>query len=770
MKNTTFYIFILILVASIFASCTPQVGGSGLRSKSSSSQNISGSNIALGYGFILPDNPIILSGNANLDPNTDLNQFLTPQFVSGYGFLKTTSPTCDQPSSGNIYPIGEIHPCYQVSAVDTAPTPLQTADGKWAYNVTTPQFLQVNTYFHLTKIYNLFFSHLDADQMLPAYNSSPYDSSLLPSSTLRYSSKALRAYADCNVADNAFFEPSLFTLCFGFLSGNSNMKFAQDSSIIYHETGHFLQKIQLNSRNLTTATPANPTVDMGNVFYNEAGALGEGLSDYYSYFVNKRPHLGEWAAGRILNASRPMTESDPLHAAGISTDPSQRLSYPQWLDYDPNYPLTPVEDVHYSGMIISHYLVALTLDLENSCGLSADNATSKVIHLISETLAELGDLTTKGTNNGPVGKINYNVANAKDWFRINNPINYRSFAQTFAKNLLQTSTAVNDCNGGHYSQDQIESILDEYGLLLFRTYNQKRNFADPLVLANNNTVVSSLNRKKSVLISKTLIKLDPTPNASAAFVVDSQSQIAQTIASLEAAGIINSSDLSATDASLPYNNGNSRVSPGEVVAISPNIYNDSNATMGGIQILANDWDHVSPAGNPYIFEQWPLATEGGVAAPATTTTNMTPVCLIQSPAANGSATSWITQKAFRLKVALDKTMCLNPADDKDCFIRAIKGTDQANFSKLSPKSNYGTTLTDPTTKSPHGLEWGNIILMQVSKNVPPGTVVNCRLRARFTNCEDCYHDPNRQNYDYKDLDYNGAAPFKIIQLQFSIID
>jgi hypothetical protein len=77
---------------------------------------------------------------------------------------------------------------------------------------------------------------------------------------------------------------------------------------------------------------------------------------------------------------------------------------------------------------------------------------------------------------------------------------------------------------------------------------------------------------------------------------------------------------------------------------------------------------------------------------------------------------------------------------------------------------------NPTVAYPIG--WSNVILFQVSKQIPPGTVVNCRLRARFTNCEDCYHDQKaaRANYDYLDLDYNGADPFKVINLKFSIID
>lgn len=769
MKKFGSYIFFILLSGILFSACTPQTGSSGLRAKNTTVQGISGAKLSLGQGFVLRDNPIIVSGNTNLDPNSDLNSYLSPAMITSSGYLKSTSATCDTQvvvNNSTVYSANQLAPCFQVSATQLSNTPLQTSDGKWAYNYNTAEFLEVNTYYHINKINDNFFGYLNNDLYSLGLNGS-FDSAIATGGNLRFTSKPLQIYANCDVGDNASFDPAPFTLCFGYLTSNSNMKFAQDPTIIYHEAGHYIQKLQLNMRNTTAATPQNPQVDMGSVFYNEAGAIGEGLSDFYSYFVNERPHVGEWAAGRILSASRPATENDPLHAAGISTDPSQRLSYPNFLDYDPNYPQVPVEDVHNSGMIISHYLTALSEDLKTSCNMSLSDANRKISFLISQSLSELGDLTTQGTNAGALGKINYTTASALDWFRINNPITYRSFAQTFAKNLYTYSQSTSDCNGSHYTQDKIEMLLDDYGLLLFRTYNQKRNAADPTT--NPNTLVNSINRRKSILISKNLIKLDPTTNASTAFVIDSQSQISETITQLVAAGVVSSGDLVQTDTTLPYNNGNSRISPGEVIALSPNIYNDSNAIMGGIQILANDWDHVSATGAPYIFDQWPLKAEGGV-DPGAVSANATPICLIQSKSTSGTATQWITQKAYRQKVAVDQSMCLDPQNDKDCFIRALKGVDQAYFSKLSPKSTFAKTLTDTTTNTPHPLAWSNVLLFQVSKHTPPGTVVNCRMRARFTNCEDCYHDPLRQNYDYKDIEYNGANPYKVIRLQFSIID
>lgn len=765
-KVSNIFLSSLLIFGILFSSCTPNLGSSGLRGRTT--QNVSSASLALGQGFILADNPVILSGNANLDPNSDLNSLVSGAYITNKGFLTGAAP-CDG-----------LLPCFEVLATKTSLTALQTVDGKWGYAANTPEFLQTNTYFHMAKTTDLFFANLAASQTFT--NRLGYDSAI-PNTTLTFRTEPLHSYANCEVADNAGFDYAKFTLCFGYLAANSNVKFAQDSTIIYHEMGHFYQKLQLNFRNPVPVTGAMQA-DMGNVFYTEAGALGEGISDFYSYYVNGRSHLGEWAAGRILHASRPISEADALHAPGISTDPSQRLNYPTFLNYEPNNALVPIEDIHNAGMIISHYLVALSQDFQSYCLMPTQAANNMVTHLLNETLAELGDLTTKGTNGGAVGKINYKTTYAKDWFRVNNPINYRSFAQTFAKNLYQNMQTIASCNGAFYGKDRIETLLDDYGLLLFRTYNQNRNLADPATKMN--ITVAATNRRKSTLISKTLLKLDPTPGASAAFIIDAQNQIADGVASLASTGTI-LSDLSQTPSGFPFNNGNGRVSPGEVVGIGINLYNDSNSTMGGIQVLANDWNHVDMNPykadgttvnpnyrKPYIFDLWPLASEGGVPAPAAVQEQFSPVCLIQSKSADGSSTQWITQSEYRQKVALDKTMCLDNSNtatsDKDCFIRAVKGVEQAQYSKLAPKSNWGKTLMDPATQVAYGVGWSNLILFQVSKNVPPGTVVNCRLRARFTNCEECYHDANRSNYDYRDLDYNGAAPFKIINLQFSIID
>jgi hypothetical protein len=771
-KTVTPFKFLPIALATlVLSSCVPSVGSS-LRSRDSSAVSTS---VAVNQGRILADNPIILSKNASLSDSYDLNKLLSTDTITTNSFLK-----------GNTSCYG-LDYCFEVRENKDAASALQTSNGKWGYDASTSEFLQVNTFYHLNKVTNMFYSNLATSFSRAYFGTTPYYKTALPpistyspnyninpSSPQYYVSlNPLIAYSKCDAQDNSYFDRATLTLCFGYVSNHPNVFWAQDSTVIYHETGHFFQRFQLNIRN----NPIGSHVDMGNLNYDEAGSIGEGLSDFYSYYVNGRPHFAEWAAGRFLAASRPMTENDPLHVAGVSTASDQRLSYPTYLNYNPNYSTIPFEDVHYAGMIISHYLVALVTDLQDKCSMTQRDASDLVVHLLTETLAEHGDLNANGiqsiTNNL---RINLNPTYSADWFKTVNPINYRTFMQTFAKNLLNNigNPLLNRCNGSIYTKDQIEGLIDQYGLLLFRTYNENRNQSNPATLTN--TAVSSTNRTKSVLISKNLLILDPTANASSAYVIDDQSTILSALTSLQASGIITTSLSAQTPSDLGFNNNNGKVSPGEVVGIALNLYNNSNSTMGGIQILANDWNHADTHGNPCLFsttranDQWPLASEGGVPCPttsATVATDFAPVCFMQ--AAGTSSTQWISQSAFRSNMALDNSLCLDPSNDKNCFIRAIKGADQAHYSKLNPKSTWSQTMTTAASGTPK-LNWGNVLLFEVSKQIPPGTVIDCRLRVRFTNCDDCYHDANRSNYDYTDTEYNGPTPYKIIHLQIPITD
>ncbi len=762
MMNLRVKTFIPLFIAAIFfASCVPTSSTSGLRGRVASGSTTGNSNVGLTQGKVLLDNPIILSKNPGLATTYDLNRLVSVATITSDSFLRGGGTSC----YGLAY-------CFEVKATKDSVSALQTTNGKWGYDVQSKEFLQVNTFYHLNKMISQFLTNLGMsygyslvtnDTAIPSTIFHVNDSTALHSTPLV-------AFADCDERNNSQYNQAYETLCLGYSGDKKELRWAHDSTIIYHETGHFLARLQMNFR--------NPDINivksqLGNyTLYNEAGAIGEGLSDYYSYYVNNRTHWGEWAAGK-LGASRPISESDPIHVAGLSESEDERLSYPQFLNYDPHNPTQPYEEIHIGGGVISHYLHALTKDIQTKCAMSSAESREFVTYILNESLAELGDLTSYGTErHGGAGKVNLNQDTTLSnlWLTLVNPINYRSFPQTIAKNLLNSigDPLLARCNGTYYSQDNIESLLDSYGLLLFKTYNQHRNLTSNV---NVNTPINATNRKKSVLIAKNNLILDPTTGASSAFVIDNRDSMKKIIEDLSSAGSIK---YISPQVSTDYNNNNDKVSPGEIVGIALNMYNNSNSTMAGVQILANDWDQADSSGKPCRLSNdlWPLESEGASTDTAScntvTATNFAPVCFFQSNEAN--STRWISQKEFKAKLELDSTLCLDKDNDKDCFMRAIRGADQAIFSKINPKANWGTTFANTKTGAAAGLTLGNVILFEVSKHIPPGTIVDCRLRARFTNCEDCYHRSSTNLNDFLDVDYNGSVPFKIIHLQIPIID
>lgn len=783
MKFRMLYFSGFISTILLLSSCVPEVGQTKLR-KNASDSSTTGTvgSVNATYGRVLSDNPIILSKNSTLTQTVDLNRYLSsPELIVDDYFLRATGPCAG------------LDTCFEIKANANSNSALQSETKKWAYSTTSAEFTQVNTFYHFNKIMNQFYQtiyggHATAWDFTANTYVTSYPQNLVETNgTINFFwQNPYQVYAECDLAGNAYFDAAKDELCFGKDAKYAQVKFAHDPTIIYHESGHLFIHLAMNLRNSSQLT----TQSLGTVSYDESGAIGEGLADYFSYYVNGRTHVGEWALGRFLKQSRPLSEDDSIHPVGIGTDDaSSRITYPNYLTYDPNLPEVPYEDIHYAGMIISHYLVAQSKDFESYCSLSAKNASNAVMNLAIETLTELGDATGKGTdlaitggNDTTRGRINGSGSHAKTWITHNNPITYRSFVQTFAKFIKNTfgNSSLNLCNNSIYSQDRLEQLIDKYGLLLFKTYNDHRNEADPLSTSKNSVAVNPANRSLSTLVKKNLIKFDPSDGAAKAYVIDNRDQISKAIAALRTRGL--AQDMSNQATNFEYNNGNGKLSRGEVVGLVPNLYNDSNVTMGGVQVLANDFDHIA-SGKPCIFsdnDNWPTESEGGsrdascstaTLNPNKTTNNeVAPICFVQYNGA--SNTEWITQKDFMNKMAMDSSSCLKSAEPESCFIRAIPGADQATFSKIDPKKTWSSTLTDPQTGKTPSFKYNNVIFFEISKQIPPGTIFDCRFRVRFTNCDDCYHDSDtsRINYDFLDNEYNGHRPFKILHFQFPIVD
>ena len=529
-----------------------------------------------------------------------------------------------------------------------------------------------------------------------------------------------------------------------------------------------------------------------------------------------------------IDAARPLTENDGLHnVESIGDFEGGELNYPSYLNYDSHNPDSRIEDIHYSGQIISHYFVALTKKLQSKCsyapnlsmgGSSYDEAQRVVLSIIQETLAELGDITATASDQNQVlytgAEIEYeyrrnlNPDHAYLWISAVNPINFRSFFQTFANKLrnmaivdsflrrgtYQSGLGIDDtfhlggaCPSGGLTKDDVEKLLDDYGLLLFDTYNENGNSAlrsnqaiqgsTPLGHSGNNAQINPANRVKTEMINKENLILDPRTNASTGFVFDDRSDM---LGALSRADGITGKLSRMIDSNLIYNNGNGQISPGEFVGLMPNIYNNSNSVMAGIQILGNDWDHFKN-GKPCntMGDNFPFASEGaadlnsGEGSPGgcdyitrsngdDASESIEPVCFVQVE--KDGALIYAGQEELRESIGLDQTQCLSDNNKTDdCFIRTVPGFDHSWFSKIDPNSSWTDTLKDENDKTT--FQQNNLIFMEVNPNTPPGTKFNCRFRARFTNCKDCWQDSDFGGDDYLDYEYSGGV---ISDYEFSI--
>jgi hypothetical protein len=396
-----------------------------------------------------------------------------------------------------------------------------------------------------------------------------------------------------------------------------------------------------------------------------------------------------------------------------------------------------------------------------------------------------------------------------------NPINYRRFFQVFAKNINKYVPWIPGCSS--FDQNKSEKLLDDYGLLLFRTYNDDgdsttsrlttytdANFRIPFRSVPN--PVSENNRRKSVLISKRLIdlaqKTDSASTRISYYLFDRNDSVKSILSALFFKGF--PVPLTKDTAGIEYNNDNIRISPGEVVGIIPNLVNNSNSTMAGVQVLATDWDHVSVDPNtgfykPCVIDTSTTVDQGGETG-ATCTSTVTdykrslgqkdlngkfitdvvaPVCMVQLD--EGNSSRWVSQNEFRRKqgLSLVEKDCLgysaNLTTEQDftynpneCLIRFLPGANSSSFSKIDPQKTYYESVIKNLDKP--NFNAGNVMLMEVNKWIPPGTKFRCRLRARFSNCSDCYGDEDNGNDDYLDFEYNGSKPFKVINFDFEIND
>lgn len=903
---------VLILTLVSCGQSLTTVPSSNIRSEVSTDFDYSGD------GMIYVVNPIVATNSETISLANYANK-IDRLFVTNEPFLQLPLDINQSVTIDNAINITSTDTLMYVKNDRNENTNLlQSIKGSWSFDQTTQsdEFYQVGTFYHAKEMINSFFDsfrfahtflHLEDNLSSPPSIAFNYGTTKALWQNNEGLPQSLAIYSKCEIDDfNAFFDPSNNSICYGIDKDQPSLMMSQDPSVIYHELGHALVKTMMNQRNIKYDFINNIRFtdfhsDLGDLFYDEAGAINEGICDYFSYYMNGRHRVGEWAMGRFFLASRPMSENDDVYKEKNILVTGERLSYPQYVNFDTNETTKPFEDIHMAGQIVSHYLVALTESFSNQCAISDLNlgneansaindqierfkerwqhiylpdssdrnrrnfsreleafndkltkhvfSTTLVLMLINETLAEIGDLYSRGSDlldpdaTGNIGLnsiffTNMNPENSYLWTQQVNPPNFRRFFQIFSKKIKHHIT-----NGAcpSFSLDESEQLLDDYGLLLFKSYEDNKKSTDglnkisdfnnaslsvfnsqELFVQNSNTLVNELNRRKTVLVSKDFIEL-PT-SGTRAFVFDKASTMQSLLAGLSFEGV--STATTSDVAGIEYNNGNAQISPGEVVGIALNLRNTSNSDIAGLQILANDWDHMKLEDNsntyvnreinnlnrdgnlanfrPCIFDEWPLETEGGIASEGDsntagncdffTRTNQAidttevvaskvlpkyaldspqPVCLVQYSDQND--TKWVSQNYFRkVDLDLDDDDCLNNPqmsgnefNPNECLIRFLPGASQASFSKLDSQKTWGETMSvgnsSPTFNSSAAL------VMEVNKWIEPGTTFSCRLRVRFTNCIDCF-SKSLSSEEYADFEYTGGDAFKIINFQFTVID
>ena len=718
------------------------------------------STVSAFQGRVLLDSPIILNSQAL--PKDELARFLNPKAVL---ILEKSVLEYDCSQAG-------APRCMTVKQNEVA-RPTTTNKGTWAYPPDSPEFLEVNAFYHAKKSIAEFFR---LQQQSVAASQGNFDAlSHIPPNVHFWhhaTDSTLKVYTHCQRPGRPAFLFAGLEVCLGDHPQVSDLNFAEDPSIIHHEVGHFFSTVLFNQRN--TGLSPERRLSFGGRGYSEMDLISEGLSDWFAHNISKRTSVFTWAGG-FVSSDRPVSESDPLHehnSIGFSPD-GPRLSYPQYINYyhyDPQRFLP--EDVQQAGMIISHFLVALGGEIEKNCGVDAQRSRELVFYLIQETLNELGDLSTSNIS--------------ETWVGVYTPPNPRVFAQTLGRNFLRVISGRPTCNGILFSQDKLEQLIDSYGLLLFRTYGQ----GTPVVAAN---------RRVSNLLPKSSLQLDRSEDAppNGALIFDNALEVAQRLSSLRAAGLILPQDLGKSNlANTNNNNANSKITAGEVVGIALNLYNDGNVTMGGVQTLAAPWDHVKVENGVArmcnTFEDnFPSLSEGGASVDVLplndgdcgyttrengsqlTETNeiIAPICFVLMRDEN--ETRWVNQQTYMQAQGGNISDCLVESDPLSCYFRAIPGANQAWYSKIDPKSTWQGTYSqsDYFNNNSFSFEGSNIMLFEVNANLAPGTELNCRFRARFTNCNDCWHDPDStQGSNYQDFEFAGARPYRIFNINFTVLD
>ncbi|MCK5882498.1 MAG: hypothetical protein KAG61_02325, partial [Bacteriovoracaceae bacterium] len=142
----------VIILGILLSGCLPAQQGAVSERDFSIISN-SPESVDYGHGRVILENAVVQTGNTSLERNEDMALYLNKAqvFISNEQFLVHD---CREGLTG------EVSSCLKVLDEQSAPD-LQNSDRKWAYNVHSSGFYQVQGFYHLRKIIDSFQSTMD---------------------------------------------------------------------------------------------------------------------------------------------------------------------------------------------------------------------------------------------------------------------------------------------------------------------------------------------------------------------------------------------------------------------------------------------------------------------------------------------------------------------------------------------------------------------------------------------------------------------------------
>ena len=157
---------------------------------------------------------------------------------------------------------------FKVVEDDFYPSQIAVANGDMIFNPGEPEFRQVNSFYHAAGLRDLM---TGLGVGVSGFG-------------------VVSIIAGCNAANNAYFYPTAKEVCLGYrnVSGGKTVWAADDGDVVVHEVGHGFNHFLATSQSMYST--------------GEAGAIDEGVADYWAISRFGNSKVGEWFIGAIGSA------------------------------------------------------------------------------------------------------------------------------------------------------------------------------------------------------------------------------------------------------------------------------------------------------------------------------------------------------------------------------------------------------------------------------------------------------------------------------------